>query len=110
MPSGGTKTSLSAMLSATFAPSWSAFAPGLPPAPPDTQPVRRFDFPAGYNTTSTPRVYEPFGFAQLRAFANVELVRLAIETRKDQIERLDWRIKLRAGHGRAADNERIGRI
>ena len=54
--------------------------------------MRAWDFPVAINSAVQPRAYEPFGFAQLRAFANVELVRLAIETRKDQIERLDWRI------------------
>ncbi|HEY2709399.1 MAG TPA: phage portal protein [Caulobacteraceae bacterium] len=45
----------------------------------------------------TPRSAEAFGFAHLRAFANVELIRLAIETRKDQLETLHWRINPRDG-------------
>lgn len=76
-----------------FQPDSGVFSPGLPLTPPDPQPVRLLDFDVGVNTTWTPRAYEPFGFPQLRAFANVEPVRLAIETRKDQIERLRWRIK-----------------
>ncbi|NTF67964.1 phage portal protein [Rhizobium rhizogenes] len=78
---------------ATFQPSSGMFSPGLPPVPPDPQPVRVTDFPTGVNLNWTPRAYETFGFPALRSFANVELVRLAIETRKDQIERLDWRVK-----------------
>ena len=59
------------------------------------EPVRLWDFPVNINATLRPRAFEPFGFPELRAFAHVELVRLAIETRKDQVERLDWRIKPR---------------
>jgi hypothetical protein len=71
--------------------------------------VRAWDFPVAINTVVQPRAYEPFGFPQLRAFANVELVRLAIETRKDQIERLDWTITARAG-APAPDPVQIARI
>lgn len=94
-PPGGIRTSLS--FRASYGPlgqqvSNAQFGPGQPiPATPE-QAVRVFDFPVGINTQITPRPYEPFGFHQLRAFANVEPVRMAIETRKDQIERLDWRI------------------
>jgi hypothetical protein len=99
-PAGGIRASLSYQvqggpLSGQFASNWGAFGPGLPLAPAAPEPVRVWDFPVGINTVIRPRAYEPFGFAQLRAFSNVELVRLAIETRKDQIERLDWRIKPR---------------
>jgi hypothetical protein len=76
------------------------FSPGQPLVPPDQEPVRVWDFPVGVNTVITPRPSEPFGFAHLRAFANVELVRLAIETRKDQLESLHWRLNPR--HGVAA--------
>jgi hypothetical protein len=94
-PLGGIRTSLS--FQAKYGPlgqrvSDAQFGPGQPiPATPEEQ-IRVLDFPVGVNTQITPRPYEPFGFRQLRAFANVEPVRLAIETRKDQIERLDWRI------------------
>ena len=91
----GPKTPLD--IDAQFAPSSAMFSPGAPPVPTDPQPVRRIDFPAGVNLNWTPRSYETFGFPQLRAFANAELVRLAIETRKDQIEKLDWQVKPRKG-------------
>lgn len=69
--------------------------PLAPTAPPDVA-SRRFDFPAGYNLTQRPRAYEPVGFAELRNFADAcDLVRLVIETRKDQVERLRWTIKPR---------------
>ncbi|OJY66433.1 phage portal protein [Rhizobium sp. 60-20] len=89
---------------ATFQPSSGLFSPGLPPIPPDPQPVRVQDFPTGVNLNWTPRAYDPFGFPALRSFSNVELVRLAIETRKDQIERLDWRVK-KIGAKRADNND-----
>ena len=71
------------------------FSPGTPLAPSTQQPTRGWDFPVNVNATVRPRAYEPFGFPHLRAFSNVELVRLAIETRKDQIERQNWAIKPR---------------
>jgi len=42
-------------------------------------------------TSTTPRSYEPVTFDELRALAYSEnLTRMAIETRKDQIEKLEW--------------------
>ena len=69
--------------------------PLRPIAPPDVA-GRRFDFPPGYNLVTRPRAYEPVGFAELRAFADAyDLLRLVIETRKDQMERQRWRIRPR---------------
>ncbi|MGA7994121.1 MAG: phage portal protein, partial [Bradyrhizobium sp.] len=69
--------------------------PLRPIAPPDIA-GRRFDFPPGYNLATRPRAYEPVGFAELRAFADAyDLLRLVIETRKDQMERQRWRIRMR---------------
>jgi hypothetical protein len=66
-----------------------------PIAPPDVA-GRRFDFPSGYNLVTRPRGYEPIGFHELRAFADAyDLLRLVIETRKDQMERQRWRIRPR---------------
>jgi hypothetical protein len=71
--------------------------PLSPIAPPDVA-GRRFDFPPGYNLVTRPRAYEPVGFHELRAFADAyDLLRLVIETRKDQMERQRWRIRPRAG-------------
>jgi Phage portal protein/Bacterial CdiA-CT RNAse A domain len=70
--------------------------PLRPIAPPDVA-GRRFDFPPGYNIVTHPRAYEPVGFAELRGFADAyDLLRLVIETRKDQMERQRWRIRPRA--------------
>ena len=66
--------------------------------------MRLWDFPVGYNTTYTPRSYEPIGFDELRALAEShDITRLAIETRKDQIEKLEWTIKSRDERNPAAD-------
>jgi hypothetical protein len=99
-PTGGYRTSLS--WQARYGPlgpsvTDAVFSPGQPLAPPDQEPVRLWDFPTGVNAVITPRAAEPFGFAHLRAFSNVELVRLAIETRKDQLEALHWRFNPRDG-------------
>ena len=68
------------------------FGPGVPLTPQDTQPARVWDFPVSTNTVITPRAYETSPKA-LRAYANVEIIRLCIETRKDQVEGLSWSIK-----------------
>src|ERR1700730_11800740 len=69
--------------------------PLSPIAPPDIA-GRRFDFPSGYNLATRPRANEPVGFAELRGFADAyDLLRLVIETRKDQMERQRWRIRPR---------------
>jgi hypothetical protein len=123
-PPGGFRTSLSFSIkgggpiggylsgaSQTFQPRDGFFSPGVPLTPTDPQPIRAFEFLPGTNINYKPRAYEPFGFAQLRAFANVEMVRLAIETRKDQIERMDWRIKVKDPRKKRSDSdERIRRV
>jgi len=54
---------------------------------------RQIDYPVGYNTITRPRQDEPISFGQLRALADgCDVVRLAIETRKDQLVKLRWRI------------------
>jgi hypothetical protein len=96
-PSGGTRTSLSVQarfVSQGFG-SGGPFSAGTPLVPPDPQPTRVFDFAVGSNLTYTPRATEALGFPALRSFANVEIVRLAIETRKNQMKRLRWRVRSR---------------
>jgi hypothetical protein len=116
-PAGGVQTSLSYQVRAgsragQFVAPWGAFSPGTPLAPIAPEAVRVWDFPVGINTVIRPRAHEPFGFRELRAFSNVELVRLAIETRKDQVERLRWRIKPRLSVLGAIDQSdpRIGAL
>lgn len=94
-PQGGVVTSLTGRAQAP-AMSFGFYGSGQPVRPMvEGQPPRQWDFQPGVNTTYTPRHTEPFGFAHLRAFANIELVRMAIETRKDQLERFDWMVKPR---------------
>src|SRR5262252_2073936 len=79
-----------------FQPGHGIFSPSDPLVPPEPERVRLWDFPVGYNTTYTPRSYESVGFDELRALAeNHDITRLAIETRKDQIEKLEWTIRPR---------------
>lgn len=54
---------------------------------------RRFDYRTGYNVDLRPRSGEAIGFPELRALAdNYDLLRLVIETRKDQVCALPWAI------------------
>jgi HK97 family phage portal protein len=87
-----------------FQPDQGIFSPSYPLVPPERERVRLWDFPVGYNTIYTPRSYEPIGFDELRVLAEShDITRLAIETRKDQIEKLEWTIKSRDDRNPAAD-------
>lgn len=69
--------------------------PMAPQAPPEVA-GRQFDYAAGYNTRTTPRSGEAVSFEQLRALADAyDLMRLVIETRKDQLSGLKWSVKPR---------------
>lgn len=57
---------------------------------------RIFDYQTGYNLNTAPRASEPVTFAQLRGLADAyDLLRLVIETRKDQMGRIPWAIRPR---------------
>jgi len=115
MPDGGKRTPLAlsyswgqsafeAQFAATFEPARGIFSPGIPLAPPQPERTRVFDFPVGINTITAPRAYEPVSFTELRALADAhDLTRLATETRKDQIEKLDWAIKSKNARRPTAD-------
>jgi hypothetical protein len=71
------------------------FGAGSPmnPQAPDVVSGRAFDYPVGYNLGTQPRQYESVSFEQLRALADgYDLLRLIIETRKDQMAKLTWSI------------------
>ena len=71
------------------------FGPLAPITPPQVS-GRQWDYPSGYNLATTPRIYEPVSFHTLRGLAEgYDLLRLVIETRKDQMERQRWRIRPR---------------
>jgi hypothetical protein len=77
--------------------SW--FGPGIPMRP-QAQKVqgRALDFPSSYNLQQRPRTGEAIDFGTLRMLAdNFDLLRLVIETRKDQIAKLEWNIQPRGG-------------
>ena len=64
-----------------------------PSAPPDVA-GRQFDYPTGYNINLRPRANEPISFEQLRALAdNLDILRLVIETRKDNMASIPFEIK-----------------
>jgi SPP1 gp7 family putative phage head morphogenesis protein len=81
------------------------FGPGQPVAPQaqDAPGVagRRFDFAVGHNLRRSPRDGESgVTFAEMRALADgYDLLRLVIETRKDQMCKMEWGfgVKVRAG-------------
>jgi hypothetical protein len=53
-------------------------------------------FPSSVNLLTTNRPASPITYDTLRAFADsYDLLRLIIETRKDQMERLRWVIQLK---------------
>src|SRR5436309_1746414 len=84
-----------AQFQSTFQPG-SLFSAGNPLVPTDRQAIRAWNYPTAYNLNYTPRSYEAIGFDQLRNLSyGHDITRLAIETRKDQIESLDWVIKPR---------------
>jgi len=69
--------------------------PGNPLRPvvqnPEEVRGREWDYPAAANIGVTPRRFEGTSFAQLEALAqNLDILRLAIETRKDQFGNLTW--------------------
>jgi hypothetical protein len=71
------------------------FGPGQPLAPQaQTQAVgRAFDFDVNTNIQYTPRATEAVSFAQMRALADgYDVLRLVIQTRKDQICAQDWTV------------------
>lgn len=68
----------------------------LKPVAPEGTGGRRFDYPPGYNLQYQPRYDEPFSFATLRGLADTcDMLRLVIETRKDQIEAQTWDVRPR---------------
>lgn len=104
MATEGTKTPIEPGLIARIAagtryaltgkkPEW--FGPGdtLAPVAQEEAKGREWDFPFAINTRYTPRQGEAIGFTELRALADsCDILRLVIETRKDQVERLKWAI------------------
>jgi hypothetical protein len=88
------------------APDW--FGPGTPIAPqaPPEVAGRRFDYPSSSNLQSTPRADEEISAGQLRNLAeNCDIVGLAIQTRKDQLNGLSWQFQMKDGTKRGAGED-----
>lgn len=86
-------TGIKFMVSGVGPENW--FGPQQPLAPNAQEKTegRAFDYPVGVNLRIQPREGEPVGFSTLRGLADgYDLLRLVIETRKDQIEAFDWEI------------------
>ena len=89
------------------------FGPSQPMAPqaPEEVKGRAFDYQPGWNLHMRPRQDEQVTFETLRALADsYDLLRLVIETRKDQIAKLDWTIQPRKRTGGADRPPSDGRI
>lgn len=76
--------------------------------PEDQTSGRRFNYPAAYNVNTTPKRYEGITFADLRGLADAyDLVRMCIETRKDQMCALEidfrFRDKTKKGNDRRVE-------
>ena len=68
----------------------------MPPVAPADVAGRALDYQTGYNQNLAPRALEPVSFSQLRTLADAYgLLRLIIETRKDQVSRMKWNVKYR---------------
>lgn len=70
--------------------------PLAPTAPPEVA-GRAYNFMPGFNLNMTPRATEAVSFNTMRVLADsYDLMRLVIETRKDQVAKLRWKIKAKA--------------
>ena len=84
----------------------------FPAMAPPSVAGRRFDYPQAFNLTTQPRGIDGRGearipFWQLRALAdNYDVLRLVIETRKDQLKSLEWTIQPRDAERRRKGDPR----
>ncbi len=86
------------------------FGPSQPIAPqaPASVAGRAFDYAPAINLNTQPRIDEEISAADLRALAdNCDVLRLVIETRKDQLAPIEWQFQLRDKAARKTDDPRI---
>ena len=85
----------------------------LAPVAQDEAVGRRFDYRPGYNISTQPRgsYDDRVSFGQLRALAdNLDVLRLVIETRKDQVAKLEWTVQPKDKSIKAAADPRCQAI
>lgn len=82
------------MQAVTYALSGGYFSPESPQTPSQQKTAgRAFDYPSGYNLYVQPRRDTGVTFETLRQFADAyDILRIVIETRKDQISAFEWSI------------------
>jgi hypothetical protein len=93
---------------------WFGPSKPMPPVAPDESKGRAFDYPFAVNMTYLPRGETGenlINFTTLRRMADpllggLDLMRLAIETRKDQMAGQQWTIKLRDDQGNGGEKAR----
>src|SRR6266700_1938928 len=116
---GQPQWSLGAQITVNYAASQSSntgadwFGPLQPlkPAAPKEVAGRQWDFNSGYNLATKPRANEAVDFATLRGLADgYDLLRTIIETRKDQVERMKWSIRLKPVEGAKKAKKKDPRI
>src|ERR1700690_256480 len=72
----------------------------MKPLAPESLRGRAFDYPVGYNLRVTPRADETVSFDMLHTLADsCDMLRIVIETRKDQIEGQVWEVRPRKRDG-----------
>jgi hypothetical protein len=90
---------------------WFGPSEPLPPMAPREVEGRRFDLQPGYNLVTNPRGAERIDFRALRALAdNYDLMRLAIETRKDQLAKLTGAVRAKDPGQRGAHDPRVASV
>ena len=105
-PLAGLASTVAASAATGSGANW--FGPLVPVAPiaPAEVAGRTWDYPAAYNLNTRPRPYEPVTFATLRALADgYDILRLAIETRKDQMARQKWAVVLKDEKAKATADQ-----
>lgn len=84
-------------LTGTPPDAWFGPSQPLQPEAQEQAQGRQWDYPVGFNTRVTPRAEEQVSYLQLRALAdNLDILRVAIETRKDQMCRQEWVVRPRS--------------
>jgi hypothetical protein len=88
-------------------PSWFGSGQPLAPIAQDQTEGRQLDYPVYYNLQTSPRAGEAISFSMLRTLADsYDLIRIVIETRKDQLVKLNWVIQLKQDQARPTPEQK----